>query len=181
MKYILILIVLQLSVNQLFSQKMFEQQFSNCPLKFTLEDSEMYIYYESDDSIMVVDFLSGLEQKHIDKLKGVVMMQIMVDTANQICCVSYTNKTTLSNKRLDIPNRLSLMKGWKKLPDVLPGENICALVSIIFDKKEITVMRTGYNRNRGRKIIQSVTFKRYVEIPEKKPEQAVHDSLINKQ
>lgn len=148
---------------------MFEEQFSNCPLKFILEDEEVYINYEPDDSIMIVDFLSNLDEKYEKRLQGVVMMQVMVDTANQICCVSYTNKTTLSNKRLNIPKRLVNMPGWKRLPNTQSGKNICALVSILFDKKEVTVMRTGYNRNKGRKTIQSTTFRRYVEpkpIPE---------------
>ncbi len=179
MKFVLLFIVLQLSIIQVFSQKMFEEKFSDCPLKFILEDDEMFVYYEQGDSIMVVDFLSELDKKQIDKLKGVVMMQVMVDTANQICCVSYTNKTTISNRRFDIQNKLSSMKGWKRVPGKLPNENICALLSIIFDKKEITVMRTGYNRNKGRKTIQLNVFKRYVENPEKKLEQVESaDSLI---
>ena len=161
MKFIYLIILFQIITIQLFSQKMFEEQFSNCPLKFILEDTEEFISYTPDDSIMVVDFLSGLEEKYEKRLKGAIMMQVMVDTANQICCVSYTNKTPLSDKRINIPDRLINMPGWKRLPNALPEKNICALVSIIFDKKEITVMRTGYNRNRGRRIVQSTTFKRY--------------------
>jgi len=163
MRIILLLFWLFGTVFHLYSQKMFEEQFSNCPLKFILEDDEMFIYYEPNDSIMVVDFLSQIEEKYVDKLHGVVMMQVMVDTADNVCCVSYTNKTTLRDKRLDIPSRLLEMKGWKRSAASLENENICALVSIVFDKKEITIMRTGYNRNKGRKIMQSTTYKRYPE------------------
>lgn len=148
---------------QAHAQKMFDVQFSDCPLKFILEDHETYIEYEPNDSLMVVDFLLGIEPKQAEKLLGTVMMQIMVDTANQICCVSYSNKTTMNSNKLEIPNRLKTMKGWKRMPNALPEENICALVSIIFDKKEITVMRTGYNRNRGRNTLKSTTYKRFVE------------------
>lgn len=161
MRYLLLIVVLPLFLNHLSAQKMYEEQFSNCPLKFMLEDSELLINYESGDSLMVVDFLAGLDEKHERKLKGVVMMQIMIDTAHQLCCVSYTNKTTFSDKRIDIPNRLQAMSNWKRIPDYLQDLNICALVSIIFDKSEITVIRTGYNRNKGRKILQSNTFRRY--------------------
>ena len=163
MRLFFLLILFQITTIQLYSQKMFEEQFSACPLKFILEDRELYINYEPDDSIMIVDFLLGLDEKYEKRLQGVVMMQVMVDTANQVCCVSYTNKSTLSNKRLNIPERLVSMPGWKRLPNTEPKTNICALVSILFDKKEVTVMRTGYNRNKGRKTIQSITFMRYVE------------------
>lgn len=162
MRLVFLLVLFQISVFQLYSQKMFDEKLSGCALKFILEDTDMYINYEPDDSIMIVDFLSGLEEKYEKRLQGVVMMQVMVDTANQVCCVSYTNKTTLSNKRLKVPDRLMNMPGWKRQPNVLAEKNICALVSILFDKKEVTVIRTGYNRNKGRKTMQSTTFMRYV-------------------
>ena len=163
MKHILLLSLLIGTVSHLYAQKMYEEQFSNCPLKFILEDDELFISYEPNDSIMVVDFLSNLEEKYVEKLHGVIMIQVMVDTADNVCCVSYTNKTTLRDKRLDIPNRLINMKGWKRGAMSLKDKNICALVSIIFDKKDITIVRTGYNRNKGRKIMQSTTYKRYPE------------------
>ena len=163
MKTILFLIILQASAFQLYSQKMYEEQFSNCPLKFILEDKELYINYEPNDSIMIVDFLSDLEEKYKKRLQGAVMMQVMIDTGNNVCCVSYTNKTTLSNKRLNVPEILNNMSGWKRNASELPKTNICALISIIFDKKDVTVMRTGYNRNKGRKIVYSTTFRRYAE------------------
>lgn len=163
MRIFLILFAVQLIALNASSQKMFDVEFSNCPLKFILEDAEELIYYETGDSLMVVDFLSGMEQKQIEKLKGVVMIQLMVDTINQICCVSYSNKSTLSNNKLNIPVQLLNMKGWKRISDVFVNENICALVSIIFDEKEISVIRTGYNRNKGRNTMQSTTYMRYPE------------------
>jgi hypothetical protein len=140
---------------------MFKEQFSNCPLKFILEDDELYINYNPDDSVMVHDFLVGLDEKQEKKLSGVLMMQVMIDTANNVCCVSYTNQTSLNDKKLDVLNRLKNMQGWERKQDVLPETNICALVSIIFNKTQIKVIRTGYNRNRGRKIVRSVIFDRY--------------------
>lgn len=156
---ILIVFVLQ-------AQKMFEQQFNNCPLKFVLEDEEYLINYAPNDSVMVLDFLQGLEEKQIAKLKGAVMVQVMIDTAFNICCVSYTNKTTISDKKLDIPNRIKQMKGWERLPNCNAEENICALISMVFDKSEITVIRTAYNRNRGRRIINSAAYARFASEPD---------------
>jgi hypothetical protein len=158
-------IVLLLFATQIvFSQKMFEQQETICPLKFIMEDDETIIYYEPGDSIMVLDLLAGLEQKHVDKLKGVVMMQVMVDTIHQICCVSYTNKTNISDKRFNIPGQLINMTGWKRLSNVLPEENLCALINVIFDKDDYIVIRTGYNRNTGKRQLGYETFKRRLEL-----------------
>lgn len=159
-----LLILLGLSTFSGFAQKMFENQESICPLKFIMEDEEQIIYYEPNDSIMVLDLLNGLEQKHIDKLKGVVMMQVMVDTIQQVCCVSYTNKTNLSEKKFDILVQLLKMNGWKRLKGVMPEENLCALVTVIFDKEDYVVMRTGYNRNKGKKQLSYEAFRRWPEV-----------------
>jgi hypothetical protein len=88
------------------------------------------------------------------------MMQVMIDTTYSVCCLSYTNKTTISNKKFDIPGRIKNMQGWKRAKDKLPDENISALISFIFSKTEITVIRTVYNRNYGRKIIESTVYQR---------------------
>ncbi len=146
-----------------FGQKMYEEQSTICPLKFILEDKELYIFYEPNDSILIIDFLEGLEEKQIAKLKGVVMMQVMVDTAGNICCVSYTNKTTISDKKLDIPNRLQNMSGWKRVMLDVENENICSLITIVFDKYDYQVKHTGYNRNRGKQLLKSSVYKRNIE------------------
>ncbi|MBI9068736.1 MAG: hypothetical protein JEZ09_15685 [Salinivirgaceae bacterium] len=145
----------------LFGQKMYDEKLDDCLLKFILEDEEMIINYEKNDSLMVENFLEGLEDKYVERLFGGVMLQIMVDTIQQICCVSYTNKTTLSDRRFDIPDRIKNMKGWHRTEEVLVEENICALLSILFDKNQISVIRTGYNRNIGQQILSSSSFLRY--------------------
>ncbi len=160
---IIVLFILLVNIFSVKAQKLFDEKFSDCPVKFILEDEEFMINYETGDSMMVVDFLSGIEEKQVERMAGVVMMQVMIDTAQQVWCVSYTNKCTLNNKRLDISDRLKAMPGWKRANNEFDSDNICALISIIFDKKEITVIRTGYNRNRGRRILQTEKFKRYKE------------------
>ena len=69
-----------------------------------------------------------------------------------------------------MPDRLKQMPGWKRSNEYDQNKNICALVAIIFKKYEITVMRTGYNRNTGRKTLQSETFKRFKESEKSKQE-----------
>lgn len=146
---------------QLFSQKMFKNQETICPLKFELEDEQMFISYEPNDSILIYDFIEGLDDKKITKLKGVIMAQIMVDTAFRVCCVSYTNKSTLNNKKPDIPTRISNMKGWKRnVPEHLANKNICAIIAIYIDKYEYKIQHIGYNRNKGKHLLKSSIYKR---------------------
>lgn len=148
-------------VQLLPAQKLFDVKLNNCLLQFEMESAEAWIYYEPNDSILIQDFLKGLEAKHIDRLKGGIQLQIMVDTVSNICCVSYTNKTTLSDRRMEIPLRVEQMKGWKRHPDIKPEVNLCALVSILFENDKYTVIRTGYDRNKGKQILSHISFNKY--------------------
>jgi len=171
MRYLFLLITVFV-FNAGWAQKMFTDQTTICPLKFILEDKEQYIYYEPSDSLLVVDFLSGIDSKQIEKLKGVIMMQVMIDTAFNICCVSFTNETNIADKKLDIPNRLRAMPGWKRIAPDLPNENICALIYLFFDKYDFKVQHIGYNRNKGKQLIESNVYKWRLEYQEA-------DSVVN--
>jgi hypothetical protein len=151
-------------------QKMFESQSVGCPVKFVMEDSELIINYEPNDSLMVVDFLAGLEPKQVEKFRGVIMLQVMIDTIGGVCCVSFTNKSNFTDKKLDIPNRIKVMPGWKRELDIMKNENISTMVNLMFNENEITVSRIGYNRNSGKKQLSNTVFNR-------KKEVAVLDSL----
>jgi len=148
-----------------FGQKMFETQTIGCPVKFIMEDNDLIIKYEPNDSMLVVDFLRGFEPKQLEKLKGVIMMQVLVDTLGNVCCVSYSNNSNITDKKLDIENRLKGMPGWQKEADYFENENVCALVNLVFNETEINVIRMGYNRNKGKKQIKYSTFQRKMEKP----------------
>lgn len=157
----LLLVFFIISVFNAKAQKVYETVAEKCHHKFIFEDKEQYIQYESNDSVMVVDFLNGLEEKQINKLKGVILMQVMLDTAHQVCCVTYLNKSNLSDKKLDISNRLKKMKGWKRVAPGLEKENICALIHIYMDKYDYKIQHVGYNRNSGKTLLESVIYKRH--------------------
>ncbi len=148
-----------------FGQKMFETQTNICPVKFIMEDTDLIIKYEPNDSMLVVDFLKGFETKQIDKIKGVIMMQVLVDTTEKVCCVSYSNNSNITDKKLDIENRLIGMPGWMKDAAYLENENVCTLVNLVFNATEINVIRMGYNRNKGKKQIKFSSFQRKIENP----------------
>ncbi len=160
----------------LFAQKMYETDVNACPLKFILEDQQQYINYKPNDSALVVDFLQNIEPKYLDKLVGIFMFQMMIDTINQVCCVSYTNKSRISDKKLDIVNRVNNLPGWQREAPGFENENICALYTIIIDKKNYTVQRTGYNRNKGRHLLSSNVYNRFVTLADT----ITADTVINK-
>lgn len=157
----LLIAFLLVCASNAIAQKVYETEAETCHYKFIFEDKEQYIKYESNDSIMVVDFLAGLEEKQVNKLKGVILMQIMIDTAQQVCCVTYMNKTNLTDKKLDIVNRLKKMNGWKRLAAGLENENLCALIHIYFNKYDYKIQHIGYNRNSGKTLLESAVYKRF--------------------
>jgi hypothetical protein len=160
---IFLLLVVFVCGGNLMAQKMFEQELEICPLKFELEDEQPYIFYEPNDSVLITDFLSSFEEKQQEKIKGVIMFQIMIDTGYNVCMLSYTNKSTVSDRKLDLVSRIKSLPGWKRVAPDKAEANISALLSFGFDHKELTVIRTGYNRNRGRKILESTTYQRFAD------------------
>lgn len=160
---ILSVMFLMVLTNTLFAQKMFEQELEICPLKFEMEDMDPFIFYEPNDSVLIADFIDSFEEKQQDKLKGVIMIQIMIDTAYNVCLLSYTNKTTMSDRKLDLVNRVKSLPGWKRIAPGKDEVNVCALLSLGLDYKEVTFIRTGYNRNKGRRILETNEYHRYVD------------------
>ena len=150
-----------LTVTVIQAQKLYDVKLDDCLLKFEMESLEEWIYYEKNDSLMVLDFLNGLDEKRVERIRGGIQLQIMVDTIQDICCLSYTNKTNLSDRRLEVPVRVKQMEGWQRHDGVRPDENLCALVSILFEKDKYTVVRTGYDRNRGSQILYSLSYPKY--------------------
>ena len=141
-----------------FGQKIFSEKSDQCSPNFALEDDEIIIQYIPDDSIMVVDLLKGLDQKYVDKLRGAVLLQVMTDTSGQVCLVSYSNTTNLSNKKFDLPDRIPAMPGWPKITPYQDNTAICALIAITFGTYDVTVQRYGYNRNTGKKLLSTVDY-----------------------
>lgn len=162
MKIALLLGAVFLTIS-LSAQKMYEEKPSICPLQFMLEDKEQYITYEPNDSILVLDFFKDVEEKYMKKLMGVFLFQVMIDTAFNTCCVSYTNKSNMPARKFDLPASLQNMEGWKRNAPGLENENICALVNIYIDKYEYKVQRIGYSRNTGKQLLESNVYKRYVD------------------
>lgn len=169
MKSLLFLIFIVLN-SSLFAQKMYSEKYTICPLQFILEDQEQYITYEPNDSMLVVDFLQGIEEKYIDKLQGAFLFQVMMDTAYNVCCVSYTNKSTIPARKIDMPTQIISMEGWKRIAPEREADNICALINIYIDKYEYKVQHLGYNRNKGKHMLQSSVYKRKMDsLPPARP------------
>lgn len=160
MKFNVMLLLLVIGFTS-YGQKMFPEQESVCPLEFILEDKEMFIQYDEGDSVMVEHLFKGIEKKHLEKIKGVVMLQVMVDTAHQACLVSYGKETNLSGRHIDVQAQFNKMEGWKRYAVDLENENICGLVMIYIEKYQVTVQRIGYNRNRGKTLLSKTVFNRY--------------------
>lgn len=59
--------------------------------------------------------------------------------------------------------RIKSLPGWQRIAPGKEDINICALLTLGFDKSELSVIRTGYNRNRGRKLLESSTYLRYAD------------------
>ncbi len=161
MKSTSLIILLTLSFN-LFGQKMFKEKLDGCSPNFKLEDQSILLNYKPGDSLLIVNIMKGAEKKHIQKLKGILAAQIILDSAGTPCLTSYDHKFNMLRKPFEIVSNINSLQGWEGTGD---NTFISVFVKLFFERKQITIQRSGYNRNSGWTILSQTTF--FKEEPEK--------------
>lgn len=154
---ILIFFTICLLPLKLGAQSLFNERFSPCDANtFVVEKDSMLALYQPKEALLL-DILKKLETRNLKKIKGELLLQIMVDPSGHPCCVSLTNQTNITTKRLNIVNAVNTTTGWKigQPADAKPF-NICTIVKFIFTDDKFIAMRLGLT-SRSRFIVLSTT------------------------
>jgi hypothetical protein len=162
MKYLFIICFLTVSVS-IWGQQMFEEKLDNCTTKFQLENNEITLHYKTGDSLMILDIIEGADVEQIYKLKGVLAAQLAIDSAGNPCLVSYDTKFNTIRKPFEVEENLNSMSHWEGTGS---HKFISVIFRLFFEKRQITVQRLGYNRNKGWNLLSSETYNK--KEPEKK-------------
>ncbi len=149
------LIVVLLLSTSLSGQKMFKEKLSGCSPNFKLEDQSILLEYKPGDSLLIVDIMKGAEKKHIQRLKGILAAQIVIDSAGTPCLASYDYKFNTIRKPFEIEANINSLSGWEGTGD---NTFISVFLKLYFEKKQISIQRSGYNRNSGWTILSQDTF-----------------------
>lgn len=147
------LLIIMLSGLQ--AQKMFKKKLDGCSPNFKLENQEILVEYTKGDSLLINDLTAGAETKHIQRLKGIMALQIIIDTTGTSCLISYDQRFNMLRKPFDIEENTNTLKHW-----TIPKQNpyISVMIKVYFENKQITIERLGYNRNSGWTLLRENTF-----------------------
>lgn len=164
MKTLLVFIIVFLGT-ALQAQKMYKHKLENCSPQFQLEDKSITLEYTKGDSLLIMDIMDGAEKKHIQRLKGILALQIILDSAGNSCLVSYDHRFNMLRKPFDIVENVNALEAWEGT-----GNNTyrSIFMKIYFEKKQIRMQRLGYNRNTGWTILLMKTFMKEEELEDVK-------------
>lgn len=138
-----------------YSQRMFDKKLDNCSPNFKLERSEIIMHYKRGDSLLVQDIMQGADPKHVQRLKGVLAVQIIIDSAGNSCLSSYDHKYNMLRKPFDIEENINQLGQWSGHPQ---NPYTGVLFKIFFEKRQIRLQRLGFDRNSGWKLLSKDTF-----------------------
>lgn len=134
---------------------MFKNKLDNCSPEFKLENQSITLDYTIGDSLLIVDIMKGAEKKHIQRLKGILALQIVLDSLGNSCLVSYDHRFNMLRKPFDIEENINSLTHWEGT-----GNNTyrSVFIKLYFEEKQIRFQRLGYNRNSGWTILLMKTF-----------------------
>ena len=105
MKHTFLIGLLFLTVQTVFGQHLYPEKYDDCKLSsFCLDCGEPKAEVPRD---AVESILSGLNQKSLKKINGLIRVQILVDTLGNSCLLSSENSTNVSSKNLGLKKAIN--------------------------------------------------------------------------
>lgn len=124
-------------------QNIFPEKFQGCITDhFALESDSTNARISDYEFIQIV--FGTLDEKTKQKIRGVLSMQIIVDTNGKSCLLSIENKTNIPTSKLRLKKTIDNNLEWEK-----PTEKVAAIIVIYFNNNKISLKRLGMHGDRG--------------------------------
>lgn len=144
----------------IYGQHIFPETQSGCNVSgMSLESNKLKVDYSSLEDLYN-DLVHNVDEKYLNKLMGVIMIQVLVDENLAPCCVSISNDSNVSSRKLKLVKNINATTGWKSVDKSKPQRKISALIKLIFQPGSATIQRMGVGGNRVMKVISSKTINR---------------------
>jgi hypothetical protein len=125
------------------SQYLFPVKFDGCVTEmFALESDSLNAKIDNDEMISVLR--EGMDKKIAQKLKGILTLQIIVDTMGNSCLISLKNETNINVKKLNLKETIDRNLFW-----ALPSKKVAAIIMLGFKDGEVKIKRLGINAKKG--------------------------------
>lgn len=141
MKKLLSILVMLFAV-QMYGQNIFEEKFDGCNTDyFEIESDTITVELISD---FVKTLSSNFDSETVKKIRGVLSLQIIVDTDGKSCLLSLENETNINTAKLGIKSIVDEHLLWEK-----PKEKVSVIVAMKFYGNAVEVKRIGLSKEKG--------------------------------
>lgn len=137
---LLFILLTCLNVN---AQNLFPEKFEGCDTsRFTIEKDFEKVHAGVPEIINVIK--KGLDNKTQRQIKGIIQLQVLVNTDGTSCLLSLKNETNIAIEKLNLKKVIDERLVWNK-----PEEMICAIISVSFRSGMIGIARLGLDTENG--------------------------------
>ena len=138
----IILLLSLLSVTSLsFSQEIYPEKYSGCVSDiFSIEKDT--IEAKLDIKRLLSAFKETTGSKTFNKIRGILSLQVIVDTFGTPCLISIENKTNIKSSKLQLKEILDKSRVWSK-----PNKKVSVLLVLKFADEGVSYRRIGHGCN----------------------------------
>jgi hypothetical protein len=155
MKSIFLVLFLTSSIAT-FGQHMFDETTSNCDYsEMSTENRSITTIYKSPE-LFYEDLLKDVNPKHIEKLNGELLLQILIDKNLTSCCISIKNSTNVSSGKLKLVKNINRMDKWKNKTD--KSRKVSTVIKVIITPEQVKKQRLRVSAYRRLELIESNTI-----------------------
>lgn len=143
MKWTLSIISFLLLQSHLFSQNIFEEKFSGCNTDHFVMESDSISVRIKDPKLLEI-LAKNFDKEVVEKIKGDLSLQILVDLQGNSCLLSIENKTNIPTNQLHIKEIIDNKLKWHK-----PSEKTSPILAIRFYGDAAGIIRMGLGGEKG--------------------------------
>ena len=143
------IILLFISISYLsIGQNIYPIVYNDCiTSQFFLEGKEINAAY--DDKMLIDDIIKSIEVKTLNKIKGTIYFQVVIDTLGNHCCVSIKDELNSKGKKIDFKSIIDNHTKWSIPIRKEKKTTVAAMIRLEFEKEKIILKRMGYNGKIG--------------------------------
>lgn len=141
MKKLLPILILLFTV-QAQSQNIFKEKFNDCNTEYFKTESDTTTVKLVSDFVKILS--SNFNDETVKQIRGVLSLQIIVDTDGKSCLLSIENETNIDTSKLDIKSIVDEKLLWET-----PKEKVSVIIATKFYGNAVEVKRIGLSKEKG--------------------------------
>lgn len=136
-------LILFLATYGLNAQNIFEEKFEGCSTTHFLMESDSISVRSVGPGVLEI-LAKNFDKEVVEKIKGDLSLQVLVDLQGNSCLLSIENKTNIATESLNIKEIIDNKLKWQK-----PPEKTSPILAIRFYGDAAEIIRMGLNGKKG--------------------------------